>query len=64
MSIKKLVNTPELWLSFLEELEREMGDIHRSMEQSRDADERLRLQGEAKAIRKLEKLRDVVNNRK
>lgn len=64
MSIKKLVNTTELWSSLLEEYQKEISVIHKSMEQVRDESEWLRLQGEARAIRKLEKLRDVVNNRK
>lgn len=62
MSLKLLVNNPDVWNSFERELEEELTKIHTKMEQTSEASDLYRLQGEAKVIRRLKKLRDKVNN--
>ena len=62
MSLKILVNNPDIWNSFERELDEELTKVHTKMEQTPEASDLYRLQGEAKMIRRLKKLRDKVNN--
>ena len=62
MSLKKLVNNPEIWSSFLSYLEEEKNYLHKQMEQMEDPKDLYRLQGEIRRINKQKKLRDKVNN--
>lgn len=59
--LKMLVNNPELWESFTEEVNLYIVACHRQMEQMRDTDDLFRLQGEVRAFRKMISLRDKVN---
>ena len=61
MSLKNLVNTPDIWKAFLAELEERLKLTHKNLEQISNAEEIYRLQGEARAYRKLQNLRDKVN---
>lgn len=61
MSLKPLVNDKTLWDSFLSELEFRLTAVHNQMEQTLDAENLYRLQGQAFALRKLKQLRDKVN---
>jgi len=61
MSLKMIVNVKENWEALIEELERRLEHIHRCLEQPVDVEEMYRLQGEARQIRALMRLRDHVN---
>lgn len=61
MNLKPLVNDNNLWNSFNEELDRRLNYVHIQMEQTLKQDDLLRLQGEARAFRRLKLLRDEVN---
>lgn len=63
MSLKTLVNTPEVWQAFLEELDRELASVHKRMEQDSEAENLYRLQGQAAAYHNMKRLRDRVNAR-
>lgn len=63
MSLKTLVNTPDIWSAFLEELDNELANVHRSMEQEGKAEDLYRLQGKAAAYHHMKRLRDRVNAR-
>jgi len=62
MSLKQLVNTPEIWHSFNEELDRLISQQQKSMETQTDMVSVYRLQGQISAYRNLKYLRDKVNN--
>ena len=61
MSLKQLVNTPEIWNAFNEELDALIAQQQRSMEQQTDSTSLYRLQGQIHAYRNLKYLRDKVN---
>jgi len=61
MNLKPLVNDSNLWNSFNEELDRRLNYVHIQMEQTLKQDDLLRLQGEARALRRFKLLRDEVN---
>jgi len=62
MSLKQLVNTPEIWNAFNEELDALIAQQQRSMEQQNDLTSIYRLQGQINAYRNLKYLRDKVNH--
>jgi hypothetical protein len=59
--IKLFVNTPDLWNSFLEELEVRVDQAHKKLGQLTEPHEIYRAQGELQALQSLKKLRDKVN---
>jgi len=61
MNLKPLVNNNEIWNSFNEELDRRLNYVHIQIEQTLKPDDLFRLQGEARALRRLKLLRDEVN---
>ena len=61
MSLKLLVNNPDIWKSLVSELEERIELTHRNLEQMNAVEELYRMQGEARAYRKLLNLRDKVN---
>ena len=64
MKLKLLVNNMEIWNSFNDELDRRLNHVHIQMEQTIKQEDLVRLQGEAKALRRLKFLRDEVNGPK
>ena len=64
MKLKLLVNNIEIWNSFNDELDRRLNHVHIQMEQTIKQEDLFRLQGEAKALRRLKFLRDEVNGPK
>ena len=54
----------EIWNSFNDELDRRLNHVHIQMEQTIKQEDLFRLQGEAKALRRLKFLRDEVNGPK
>ena len=62
MNLKPFVNDPNLWNSFLEELDQRVDSVHKKMAQVDEPRDLYRCQGELKALRSLQKLRDKVNN--
>ena len=64
MKLKLLVNNMEIWNSFNDELDRRLNHAHIQMEQTIKQEDLFRLQGEAKALRRLKFLRDEVNGPK
>lgn len=61
MSLKLFVNNPDLWNAFNEEVDEYIEFVHKNMEQMEKSEDLYRLQGEARAYRKLKRLRDKVN---
>ena len=61
MSLKLLVNNPDIWKPLVSELEERIELTHKNLEQMSAVEELYRLQGEARAYRKLLNLRDKVN---
>jgi len=59
--LKKLVNDKPLWDAFCAELDVRLDRVHTTMEQSENADNLFRLQGQASAFRALKTLRAGVN---
>ena len=64
MKLKLLVNNIEIWNSFNDELDRRLNYVHIQIEQTLKPDDLFRLQGEARALRRLKLLRDEVNGPK
>ena len=64
MKLKLMVNNMEIWNSFNDELDRRLNHVHIQMEQTIKQEDLFRLQGEAKALRRLKFLRDEVNGPK
>ena len=60
-NLKPLVNDNKLWNSFNDELDRRLNHVHIQMEQTIKQEDLFRLQGEARAFRRLKFLRDEVN---
>ena len=63
MSLKLLVNDKKIWDSLNEELDRRLNFLHIQMEQALRSEDLYRLQGEARALRKIKQLRDQINDR-
>ena len=63
MSIKKLVNDPQVWQGFLEEVDTWLEREYKFLEQARDIVDIHKAQGSVKTLRKLKNLRDIVNGR-
>jgi hypothetical protein len=61
MSLKLLVNNPDIWKPFVSEIEERIELTHKNLEQMATAEDLYRLQGEVRAYRKLLALRDKVN---
>ena len=61
MKLKLLVNNMEIWNSFNDELDRRLNHVHIQMEQTIKQEDLFRLQGEAKALRRIKFLRDEGN---
>lgn len=61
MSLKLFVNNPDLWNAFTAEVDECLSIVHKNMEQMEKAEDLYRLQGEARAYKKLKMLRDKVN---
>ena len=64
MSLKLVVNNKESWDSVLEEIDFRIEFAHKQMEQRTEIEELYRLQGEVRALRSLQRLRDKVNGPK
>jgi len=62
MNLKPFVNSPDLWKTFLEELDERIEKTNKQMSQMDEPKDLYRCQGELKALRSLQKLRDKVNN--
>ena len=63
MSLKLLINDKKIWGSLNEELDRRLDFLHIQMEQALRSEDLYRLQGEARALRKIKQLRDQINDR-
>ena len=61
MSIKLLVNDKKIWDSFNELIDQKLKFVHSQLEQTMKPEDLYRLQGEARAFRRLKLLRDEVN---
>jgi len=61
MSIKLLVNDKKIWDSFNELIDQKLKFVHSQLEQTMKSEDLYRLQGEARAFRRLKLLRDEVN---
>lgn len=59
--LKMFVNDPELWNSFVEEVQERIALQHKLLEQAHDIKDVYRGQGEVSALRKMLQLRDKVN---
>ena len=64
MSIKLLVNDKKIWDSFNELIDQKLKFVHAQLEQTMKPEDLYRLQGEARAFRRLKLLRDEVNGPK
>lgn len=61
MSLKQLVNSPDVYSSFLEMLEQKIKLTQSSLETAKEVVDIYRLQGQIHALRRLQLLRDEVN---
>ena len=61
MNLKKLVNDKPLWDNFLEYLEGQIKQNHRSLEQARDNITVFRTQGAITVLRRLKLLKEEMN---
>ena len=61
MSLKSFVNNKAQWDAFCEELDSEIADLHKRLEQSESVVEIHQAQGGVRALRRLKYLRDKVN---
>ena len=64
MSLKSVVNNKGEWDSFCEELDSEIADLHKRLEQSEIVVEIHQAQGGIRALRRLKYLREKVNGSK
>ena len=62
MNLKLLVNNPELWKVFVEELDDRIAYTNKQMSQFDDPKDLYRAQGELRALNNMKKLREKVNN--
>ena len=60
-NLKPFVNNPELYNTFLAEVDERIMFSQLALEQTREPDEMFRLQGEIRALRSLGRLREKVN---
>jgi len=60
-NLKPFVNNPELYNTFLTEVDERIMFSQIALEQTREPDEMFRLQGEIRALRSLGRLREKVN---
>ena len=60
-NLKPFVNNPELYNTFLAEVDERIMFSQIALEQTREPDEMFRLQGEIRALRSLGRLREKVN---
>lgn len=63
MSMKALVNTPDIHSSFMEYLDSKIRVLQTSLEQATQVESVYRLQGQITALRKLKNIRDEINYR-
>lgn len=61
MSLKAFVNNKGEWDAFCEELDSEIADLHKRLEQSENVTEMHQTQGGIRALRRLKYLRDKIN---
>lgn len=59
--LKMFVNDPELWNSFVEEVQERVALQHKLLEQAQDLKDVYRAQGEIASLKKMLMLRDKVN---
>ena len=59
--LKMFVNDPELWNSFVEEVQERVTLQHKLLEQAQDLKDVYRAQGEIASLKKMLMLRDKVN---
>jgi len=64
MSLKSFVNNKAQWDSFCEELDLEIADLHKRLEQSESVVEIHQTQGGIRALRRLKYLREKFNGTK
>ena len=60
-NLKPFVNNPELYNTFLAEVDERIMFSQIALEQTREPDEMFRLQGERRALRSIGRLREKVN---
>ena len=63
MSLKTFVNNKGEWDAFCEELDSEIAELHKRLEQSEHTVEIHQTQGGIRALRRLKYLRDKVNGK-
>lgn len=63
MSLKLLVNNPDIWNAFLKELEVKISIHQKTLEGTDEPIHMYREQGAIRALKRLQKLRDDVNSR-
>lgn len=61
MSLKPYVNDREFWDEFLKETSKRIESARRGLEQTNEPEDMYRYQGEIKALRKLQQLREQLN---
>tara|TARA_R100000734_G_scaffold17523_1_gene13871 strand:- start:128 stop:316 length:189 start_codon:yes stop_codon:yes gene_type:complete len=61
MSLKSFVNNKKEWDAFCEEIDLQISDLHKRLEQSESVVEIHQAQGGVRALRRLKYLRDKVN---
>ena len=61
MSLKLVVNNKDSWDAMLEEITTRIAFAHKQLEQRNEPEELYRLQGEIRALRSLQMLREKVN---
>ena len=59
--IKLFVNNPELWNSFIEEIDDRVDQVHKKLGQFTETHDIYRAQGELQALQSLKKLREKIN---
>lgn len=62
MSIKQLVNSPDVYKSFLDYIEKKIADNQKSLEVATEMKDVYRLQGQVYALRRLLSLREEINS--
>ena len=64
MSLKSFVNNKKEWNAFCEEIDSEIADLHKRLEQSESIAEIHQTQGGIRALRRLKYMREKVNGSK
>jgi hypothetical protein len=62
VSLKQLVNNPEIWTSFIIEVDDQIKSVQKQMSQLDEPKDLYRCQGELRRLNSLKKLRERVNN--